>query len=240
MSIHPFLPPSGNDDTRSIGSTRIGEWDHLLRIRFSGTKYTPDVAKVIDTVRTIKEFGKEFIIKLDRKLVEVSDRTSDRISEGTFSVTRTIIDRFLIEKGKEERILSRKIRRKMIKGLEGEMESREKTGRVGTANARHLSLSLSLQLFHETRGPPWSSNNSRNLLIPARTTMSSTWRERLSNTFLPALIRIRRSSARIKRSSSRNDALSSREDDWECGEKEMATIYGKGKGGRKEREKKRK
>lgn len=109
MSIHPFLPPSGNDDTRSIGSTRIGEWDHLLRIRFSGTKYTPDVAKVIDTVR-IKEFGKEFIIKLDRKLVEVSDRTSDRISEGTFSVTRTIIDRFLIEKGKEERILSNRVK----------------------------------------------------------------------------------------------------------------------------------
>lgn len=110
MSIHPFLPPSGNDDTRSIGSTRIGEWDHLLRIRFSGTKYTPDVAKVIDTVLTIKEFGKEFIIKLDRKLVEVSDRTSDRISGGTFSVTRTIIDRFLIEKGKEERILSNRVK----------------------------------------------------------------------------------------------------------------------------------
>lgn len=108
MSIHPFLPPSGNDDTRSIGSTRIGEWD-LLRIRFSGTKYTPDVAKVIDTVRTIKEFGKEFIIKLDRKLVEV-DRTSDRISGGTFSVTRTIIDHFLIEKGKEERILSNRVK----------------------------------------------------------------------------------------------------------------------------------
>lgn len=75
--------------------------------------------------------------------------------------------------------------------------------------------------------------------------MSSTWRERLSNTFLPALIRIRRSSARIKRSSSRNDALSSREDDWECGEgegeKEMATIYGeKGRGGRKEKRKKEK
>lgn len=110
MSIHPFLPPSGNDDTRSIGSTRIGEWDHLLRIRFSGTKYTPDVAKVIDTVRTIKEFGKEFIIKLDRKLVEVSDRTSDRISGGTFSVTRTIIDGFLIEKGKEKRILSNRVK----------------------------------------------------------------------------------------------------------------------------------
>lgn len=116
----------------------------------------------------------------------------------------------------------------------------EKRQEESEPQTRDTSLSLSLQLFHETRGPPWSSNNSRNLLIPARTTMSSTWRERLSNTFLPALIRIRRSSARIKRSSSRNDALSSREDDWECGEKEMATIYGKGKGGRKEREKKRK
>ena len=147
MSIHPFLPPSGNDDTRSIGSTRIGEWD-LLRIRFSGTKYTPDVAKVIDTVRTIKEFRKEFIIKLDRKLLYRIERLN-RISEGTFSVTRTIIDRFLIEKGKEERILSRKIRRKMIKGLEGEMESREKTGR--TANARHLSLSLSATLSRNER-----------------------------------------------------------------------------------------
>lgn len=108
MSIHPFLPPSGNDDTRSIGS-RIGEWDHLLRIRFSGTKYTPDVAKVIDTVRTIKEFGKEFIIKLDRKLLYRIERLN-RISEGTFSVTRTIIDRFLIEKGKEERILSNRVK----------------------------------------------------------------------------------------------------------------------------------
>lgn len=32
------------------------------------TKYTPDVTKVIDAVRTIKEFDKEFI-KLNRKLL---------------------------------------------------------------------------------------------------------------------------------------------------------------------------
>lgn len=117
-------------------------------------------------------------------------------------------------------------------------ERQEESGTRDTSLSLFLSATLS-------RGPPWSSNNSRNLLIPARTTMSSTWRERLSNTFLPALIRIRRSSARIKRSSSRNDALSSREDDWECGEgggeKEMATIYGeKGRGGRKEKRKKEK
>lgn len=39
----------------------------------------------------------------------------------------------------------------MIKRLEGEMESREKTGRVGTANARHLSLSLSATLSRNER-----------------------------------------------------------------------------------------
>lgn len=148
MSIHPFLPPSGNDDTRSIGSTRIGEWD-LLRIRFSGTKYTPDVAKVIDTVRTIKEFGKEFIIKLDRKLVEVSDRTSDRISGGTFSVTRTIIDRFLIEKGKEERILSNR-----VKLEERDWKVRwkaEKRQEESEPQTRDTSLSLSATLSRNER-----------------------------------------------------------------------------------------
>lgn len=63
----PFFPlPETAIHDLSIGSSRMGSssWELVSLV----TKYTPDVTKVIDAVRTIKEFNKEFI-KLNRKLL---------------------------------------------------------------------------------------------------------------------------------------------------------------------------